>query len=106
MAHAWNKLGAAVHCLTSADSQRERLSIAIVEHLICLRPKDLAAASGAEFTSMIDRLCLGRMQELGSVQRMVDAIDDHEVAAMVDSILGMYDAVVRYQLIRAIEETP
>lgn len=78
----------------------------MVEHLICLRPKDLPATSRAEFAYMIDRLCLGRVQELGSVQRMVDAIDDHEVAAMVDTILRIYDAVARYQPIPAIEDAP
>lgn len=107
MACAWNKLQLAVHCLVQAGSQRDRLTIAIAEHLICLRPKDLPAASRTKFTGMIDRLCLGRVQELNaSVQRMVNAIDDHEVDVMVASILHMYEEVTRYQPILKTTKTP
>lgn len=108
MGYAWNKLRSAVHCLAQPGSQRERLTAAIGLHLICLRPKDLPAASRAEFASVIDRLCLGRVleQKNASVKRMVDAIDDCEVAAMVASILSVYDAVTRYQPILATAEAP
>lgn len=107
MSYAWNKLRLAVHCLTAAGSQRERLTAAIAEHVVCLRPKDLPSPWRPEFASVIDHLCLGRVLEQdASVRRMVEALDEKEVGAMIGSILRLYDAVTRYQPIQTVEEVP
>jgi len=107
MSYAWNKLRLAVHCLAEGGSQRERLAAAIGDHLVCLRPKDLPSTWRPEFTLVIDRLCLGpvRKKEV-EVRRIVGALDDDEVDAMIRSILRLYDAVTRYQPIQITEEIP
>jgi hypothetical protein len=106
MSYTWNKLQLAVHCLASAGSQRERLAAALAEHLACLRPKDLPSGWQAEFALALDRLCLGRvLEQEASVRRIVDALDDEDVDAMISSILRFYDAVTRYQPLEAAKET-
>ncbi|WP_019139878.1 hypothetical protein [Noviherbaspirillum massiliense] len=107
MSYAWSKLRLAVRCLADAGSPRERLALAIAEHLVCLRPKDLPSAWRAEFASVINRLCLRRVVEQdASVQRMVEVLDDAEVGAMIASILRLYDAVTRYQPMQSTIEIP
>lgn len=102
MSYAWNKLRLAVHCLAEAGSQRERLAMAIADHLICLRTKDLPSAWRSEFTSVINRLRLvPAPNQDASIRRMVSALDDEEVGAVISSIFHLYDAVTRYQPIQS-----
>lgn len=107
MSYAWSQLRLAVHCLAKDGAQRERLTVAIAEHLICIRPKDLPMALRQEFASVIDHLCLGRvLKQDASVRRMAEALDDKEINVMIDTILHLYDAVTRYQPIQTAEEGP
>ena len=96
MTYALNKLRLAVDCLAQPGLQRDRLAKAIAEHLVCIRIKDLPLAYRAEFATLIDRLCMGRVLEPNmSVRQMLDAIDDKEVTAMTASIISLHDAVTR-----------
>lgn len=105
MSYAWNQLRLAVHCLAEDGSQRERLALAISEHFICLRPKDLPLTWRPEFTSVIDRLCVNRVLDHDvSIRRMVRTLNDEEVGAMIGSILRLYDAVTRYEPIQGVKE--
>lgn len=107
MSYAWAQLRLAVHDLTQAGSQRERLVAAITEYILCLRPKDLPSGSQAIFASLVDRLCVGRKHEWpASVKREVERLDDNEVRTMVNVILQLYDSVTRYQPIQAEEKIP
>jgi len=97
MSQAWKKLRSAVDKLVQQGSQRERLAAAITD-LATLRCRDLPSEIQPELAAILDKVCLGRIQEQGAtVHAMVDAMDERDVEFVVDAILAMYDSVARHE---------
>ena len=97
MSHAWKKLRSAVGKLVKEGSQRERLAAAMID-LATLKAKDLPIEIRQEFVAAMDYVCHSPNQEQGTnMEFIIAALKDADVNIMVQSILGMYDAVTRYQ---------
>lgn len=97
MSHAWKKLRSAVGKLVKEGSQRERLAGAMID-LATLKAKDLPIEIRQEFLAAMDYVCPNCVQEQGaSMELVINTLKDAEVNVIVQSILGMYDAVTRYQ---------
>jgi hypothetical protein len=97
MSYAWESLSAAVRVLANSDTQRERLVHAYNAHLRRLTSRDIPAEIRAEFVRFEIEIRRCSVKE-GHLPKCIHAnVLDSEVAAMVHSILRMYDAVARYQ---------
>ncbi|MGV3742205.1 MAG: hypothetical protein ACO1NO_07840 [Burkholderiaceae bacterium] len=97
MSHAWKKLRSAVGKLVKEGSQRERLTAAMID-LATLKAKDLPIEIRQEFVVAMDYVCHSGIQgDNPSLELVISRLKDADVHIMVQSILGMYDAVTRYQ---------
>jgi len=98
MSLAWKSFHLAMYALTSAAPQRERLLRAYRLHLSRLNAKEMPAEVRDDFaalTANITRFPAAKNE--CRIKNTIDAIEDHEIVAMINSIIKMYDAVTRYQ---------
>jgi hypothetical protein len=98
MSLAWKSFHLAMYALTSAAPQRERLLRAYRLHLSRLNPKEMPSEVRDDFAALAANItrCPAARHEC-SIKNTIDAAQDHEIAAMINSIIKMYDAVTRYQ---------
>ncbi|MES2535873.1 MAG: hypothetical protein V4632_08375 [Pseudomonadota bacterium] len=98
MASAWESFHFAMLELAGADSQRERLIKAYKSNLMRLAKKNVPVELRSEFTRLVQEIERrpAKYNEC-TVKNTVDAMDEKEVVAMINSIIRMYDAVTRYQ---------
>jgi hypothetical protein len=98
MASAWESFHLAMLELTGTESQRERLISAYKSNLMRLSKKNVPVELRSEFAKMVLELERrpAKYNEC-TIKNTVDAMDEKEVVAMINSIIRMYDAVTRYQ---------
>lgn len=98
MSLAWKSFHLAMYALTSAAPQRDRLLRAYRLHLSRLSPKEMPAEVREDFAALTATItrCPADKHEC-RIKNTIDAAQDHEIAAMINSIIKMYDAVTRYQ---------
>ena len=89
--HAEQKLWRALRTLAGADSQRQRLEAAYVEHLSELQDADLPAAELSHFTVVRDALTHERRLR---PEIVVAGMSDAEVATVVGQIVDLCNAVI------------
>lgn len=105
MSHAWERLRLAMHTLAQTGMQRERLARVIVQHLTGLRQKDLPAEIRGDFAKLLDDRYVCRTPgDVAAVKSQLDALNDADIGGMIDTIIGMYDAVARYEPIPRMRE--
>jgi hypothetical protein len=105
MSHAWKQLQLAVKTLAEAGSQRERLRRAAQNNLAKLRPRDLPAEIRSDFVALTEEIGLCHaLRGTDAMESRIDALDDPAINLIIASIIGMYDAVARYEPIPATAE--
>ncbi|MDB5763036.1 MAG: hypothetical protein JWQ21_2031 [Herminiimonas sp.] len=98
MSQAWEKFHLSMYILVGAGTQRERLVKAYKSNLAHLSKKDMPSEIKDEFVKLSKNISSG-MEQDGEckITKTVNSLDDKEVAAMINSIIRMYDALTRYQ---------
>jgi hypothetical protein len=97
MSFAWRQFQYALKALGSPFSQRERLTAAC-SRLVKLRTKDVPGEVAGDFeqlTGAIPRFPAKNLRQ--QVRNHVESLSDLQVAASIEAIYAMYDAVAAYQ---------
>lgn len=98
MSYTLLKFQRAIHELTAAGPQRERLINAYRNNLTYLETEDLPELLHGPFTQF--RSQITRLEPAGDKGRVivtVEAMNDHEISAMVEKIISMYETMLRNQ---------
>lgn len=103
MSYAYEQLRLAMQYLTQSAPLHERLARALNESL-CLRPKDLPTACRNEFCSLASRFAPGPAARRNTeLVKKIEAINDQEAHAIVQTLLHLFDTVTRYQPLPPVE---
>lgn len=97
MSYAWEKLHCAIHCLTGAGTQQDRLVNAGMNFVI-LEPSDFPSELQDNFIDIKQRMTrVPAAGDEGTLVATVRTLDENELASVVDGIISLHDAITRYQ---------
>lgn len=98
--YSWEKMSGAMHCLAGAGTQKERIMTAILVFHTLKAPNNPSIPPELRsrfdtFWKTVEFAKPGGKE--GIWQASVDAMTDEQVRACIEEIIGLYDAVTRYQ---------
>ena len=97
MSYAWRQLQSAIRTLAGTTDRRDRL-VGAYGKLIKLKPKDLPSEAAADHMRLLARISRFPVKNIAQeIRTEVDALNDAEVSAAIQTIMAMYDAVSAYQ---------
>ena len=99
--YGWEKLHAAVHCLSGKGEQQSRLVSAVLAlHTLHIRPGEqhLPKAIQTQFEEFMEEMtCREAIGDEGRIAATVNRLDESDISTAVEKIIGFFDTVCRYQ---------